>query len=163
MGRGDLTETRWRRLEPALQVQTPRIGRPNRNHRELINAILWVVRTGVRCRGLADRYGPRATVVSRFYRWREQGVWPRLLEGLQQDADITGELGRGIHYVDGTIVRAINLPLAVKMGRRPSSGPLPGRLWNEGPSTSKGTGKPVNFVLSPGQRHEARVSNRGRS
>ena len=124
MGRGDLTETQWRRIEPLLPTQKPRIGRPNKDHRDIINAILWVVRIGAPWRdpvsstgqALPDRYGPWATVASRFYRWRERDVWQRLLEGLQQEADIAGQLEWGVHDVYGAIVRAHQHPAGTKNG-----------------------------------------------
>ena len=46
VGRGDLTDDHWRRLEPLLPAQKPRTGRPGKDHRTVINGILWVLRTG---------------------------------------------------------------------------------------------------------------------
>jgi Putative transposase of IS4/5 family (DUF4096) len=43
-------------------------------------------------RDLPGEFGPWATVASRFYRWRRQGVWDRVLQALQADADARGEL-----------------------------------------------------------------------
>ena len=40
---------------------------------------------------------------------------------------------------------------------RPSLRPLPGRFWHQGPPAGRGAGKPVAFVLTPGQQHEASV------
>jgi transposase len=45
-------------------------------------------------------------VASRFYRWRQAGIWQRLFEAIQQQADGAGQLEWAIHDVDGTIVRA---------------------------------------------------------
>lgn len=44
--RGELTDAQWRRLQPLLPHQKPRIGRPSLDHRTVINGILWVLRTG---------------------------------------------------------------------------------------------------------------------
>ena len=129
MGRGDLTEGQWRRIGPLLPAQRPRTGRPNKDHRDIINAILWVLRTGAPWRDLPERYGPWSTVASRFYRWRAKGVWQGLLEGLQQEADIVGELAWEVHYVDGAIVRAHQHAAGAKKGRRPGPRNRAGKPW----------------------------------
>jgi hypothetical protein len=45
-------------------------------------------------------------VSSRFYRWRQAGIWQRLLEVLQAEADRQGRVDWDLHFVDSTIVRA---------------------------------------------------------
>jgi transposase len=106
MGRFDLTDRQWRRLEPLLPPQRPRTGRPNDDHRRIVNGILWVLRTGAPWRDLPERYGPVGTVSSRFYRWREARVWDRALAALQAAADAKGRIDWDLHFVDATIVRA---------------------------------------------------------
>ena len=106
MGRGELTDPQWQQLEPLLPPQKPATGRPAKDHRRIINGILWVLRTGAPWRDLPERYGPWCTVASRFYRWRKKGRWDRLLGAVQQQAHIQGKLDWGVHYVDSTMVRA---------------------------------------------------------
>src|SRR3954467_12841717 len=45
-------------------------------------------------------------VSSRFDRWRKAGIWQRILSDLQAEAEQRGEIDRGLHFVDATIVRA---------------------------------------------------------
>jgi transposase len=106
MTRFELTDRQWERLEPLLPPQRPATGRPNDDHRRILNGILWVHRTGAPWRDLPERYGPVGTVSSRFYRWRQAGLWHRVLAALQAAADAQGELDWGLHFVDATIVRA---------------------------------------------------------
>jgi transposase len=106
MARSDLTDRQWRRLEPLLPPQKPRTGRPNEDHRRIIDGILWVLRTGAPWGDLPARYGPAGTVSSRFYRWRRAGVWDRVLAALQAEADARGEVDWELHFIDATIVRA---------------------------------------------------------
>ena len=105
MTRTELTDTQWERLRPLLPLQKPWTGRPNKNHRTIINGILWVLRTGAPWRDLPKRYGSWKTVSSRFYRWRTAGIWRQILEMLQQRADGQGKLDWSLHYVDSTVVR----------------------------------------------------------
>jgi transposase len=104
--RYELTDAQWRRLEPLLPPERPRTGRPNHDHRTILNGIPWVLRTGAPWRDLPERYGPVGTVSSRFYRWRGSGVWQRALETLQAQADAAGLFDRDLHVVDASVVRA---------------------------------------------------------
>lgn len=106
MRRGELSDEQWDRLEPLLPAQKPRTGRPNVEHRQIINGILWVLRTGAPWRDLPERYGPWSTVASRFYRWREAGIWERIWAQVQSDADEQDEIDWEIHLLDGTVIRA---------------------------------------------------------
>jgi transposase len=82
------------------------MGRPPKDHRLIVEAIVWLDRTGAPWRDLPSEFGPWETVASRFYRWRRQGVWDRVLACLQADADARGELDWLLHVVDGSVVRA---------------------------------------------------------
>src|SRR5690349_6512723 len=106
MGRYDLTDVQWERLKPLLPPEKPRTGRPNHDHRLILNGILWIDRTGAPWNDLPSRYGPVGTVSSRFYRWRKAGIWQHILEALQAQADRQGRVDGSLHFVDSTIVRA---------------------------------------------------------
>jgi transposase len=116
--RGDLTEAQWARLAPLLPPQQPKTGKPAKDHRLLLNGILWKLRTGAPWRDLPERYGPWSTVHSRFRRWRLAGVWDRLLAAVQQEEDAAGRLDWSIHFVDSTIIRAHQHAAGAKGGTR---------------------------------------------
>jgi transposase len=104
--RGELTNEQWEKIEPLLPPQKPRTGRPAHEHRNLLNGILWILRTGAPWRDLPERYGKWTTVYSRFQRWRKHEVWKRVLAELQTMADQQGEVNWELHFEDGTIIRA---------------------------------------------------------
>ncbi len=107
MERHELSDRQWARLAPLLPPQhRSGRGRPAKDHRTIVNAILWRLATGVPWRDLPERYGPWRTVYSRFRRWQEAGVWDRVLAALQVEADATGELDWSLHFLDSTTVRA---------------------------------------------------------
>lgn len=135
MERGDLTDKQWERLQPLLPPRKPKTGRPNEDHRRIINGILWIDRTGAPWRDLPERYGPWRTVASRFYRWRESGVWRSILGALRQGADAAGEVGWDTHYVDSTTVRAHQHAAGAKRGSPGgrSSRSRSGRLFHQDP------------------------------
>ena len=106
MVREQLTDAQWERLRPLLPPQKPQTGRPAHDHRRILEAILWLDRTGAPWRDLPPELGRWQTVSSRFYRWRQQGVWARVLAALQTQADARGELDWLLHYLDSTVIRA---------------------------------------------------------
>ena len=106
MSRATLTDAQWERLRPLLPPQKPRTGRPAKDHRLVLDGILWIARTGAPWRDLPPRFGPWQTVATRFYRWHAAGIWDALLAELQRQTDAAGCIDWGVHYVDGTTIRA---------------------------------------------------------
>src|SRR5262249_53180166 len=106
-----------------LPPQRPRTGRPAKDHRTVLNGILWALRTGAPWRDLPERYGPWRTVYSRFRRWRGAGVWDRVLAALQAEAAHDGTLDDTLAIIDGTSIRAHHQAAGAKGGApRPGSG-----------------------------------------
>lgn len=78
----ELTDDQWARISPLLPPQRPPIGRPPEDHRTILAGMLWVVRTGATWRELPPSFGPWPTVYSRYRRWRQTGIWQRVLDAL---------------------------------------------------------------------------------
>ena len=106
MKRCELTDEQWKRLEPLLPAQKPGTGRPNKDHRQIINGILWVLKSGAPWRDLPECYGKVGTVSSRFYRWVQAGVWQQILDSLRAEAEAAGKVDWELHMLDSSIVRA---------------------------------------------------------
>ena len=119
--------------------------------------MLWVLRTGAPWRDVPERFGPWATVWSRFRRWSAAGVWARVLEVLQRAADITGQLDWDTHYVDGTVVRAHQHAAGAVGGQDAEAlGRSRGGFSTKVHLRAEGGGRPLAIVLSGGERHESR-------
>ncbi len=81
----DLTDDEWRILEP-LVPPVKCGGRPaNHPRREIVNAILYVLRTGCQWRAIPHDLPPWKTVYTYFRTWRLDGTWQRLHTHLRQD------------------------------------------------------------------------------
>lgn len=93
-----LTERQWKKIEAFLSKE--RFGRPPKNDRLFVEAVLWWRRTGVPWRDLPPAFGPWKSVFNRFDRWSKNGKWQRLFEALRTDPDDEW------HSVDSTINRA---------------------------------------------------------
>ena len=84
----DVSDAEWALLEPL--VPTPLSGgRPPRHpRREIVNAILYVLRTGCQWRALPHDLPPWGTVWWYFRQWREAGVWEQLNTALREQARV---------------------------------------------------------------------------
>jgi len=81
----DLTDEQWEILEPLIPAPPRRTdgrGRPWRDPRDVLDGILWVLRTGAPWRDLPERYPPYQTCHRRFQRWNEEGVLEEVLRAL---------------------------------------------------------------------------------
>jgi len=102
--RHDLTDEEWALLEPLLPSQAPRKARPWRDHRQVVNGVLWRTRTGSPWRDLPVSYGRWKTVYNRHRRWSADGTWAGVLRELQRGCDQDEE--QWAVAVDSTVVRA---------------------------------------------------------
>jgi len=74
----DLSDAEWIILEPLVPAVRPG-GRPRAHpDRELINAMLYVLRGGIAWRALPHEYPPWQTVYHYFRIWRLDGSWERM-------------------------------------------------------------------------------------
>ena len=137
------------------------MGRPPKDHRLIVEAIVWLDRTGAPWRDLPSQFGPWETVASRFYRWRRQGIWDRVLAALQADTDARGELDWLLHFVDGSVVRAPQHAAGAR--RRPATADLDtGGLWSILTSRAIGIGEALGRSRGYSTKLHLRVEGRGR-
>jgi putative transposase len=88
----DLTDAEWMMLAPLLPPPK-RLGRPARvERREVVNAILYVLRTGCQWRYLPEGCPNWNTVYWYFVRWTDDGTWERVNDALRRR--VRGQAGR---------------------------------------------------------------------
>ncbi|MFQ6018603.1 MAG: IS5 family transposase [Kiloniellaceae bacterium] len=74
----DMTDEEWALIAPLLPPARP-LGRPRTTDlREVVNALLYLLRGGCPWRLLPKDFPPRSTVQRYFYAWREDGLWQRI-------------------------------------------------------------------------------------
>lgn len=101
----DLTDKQWVVVEPLLPKRPRRAdgrGRPWRDPRDVVNAILWVMRTGAPWHDLPRRYPQYQTVHRRFQQWTDDGTWLRLVRDFARDLEARGGLKLDEAFIDGT-------------------------------------------------------------
>lgn len=104
-----MTDEQWGVLAPLLppaEKQTRR-GRPRRGDKELLEGILWVLRTGAQWQALPrPDYPPKSTCFERFQEWNERGVFPNVLGRLYELLEEQELLDLREAFIDGTFSAA---------------------------------------------------------
>ena len=105
----DLSDAQWRRLKPHVPKAKPG-GRPrSADMREVVNAILYVDRTGCSWRLLPHDFPPWGTVWYYFREWRDDGTWEamnaRLRESVRRKAGRNPEPSAG--SIDSQSVKTV--------------------------------------------------------
>lgn len=135
-------------------------GRPWISHRNVIDGVLWIAKTGSPWRDLPATFGTWQTVYARFRRWLAEDLWDRIYNKLLRQLDDLNKIDRSLWCVDGSIVRA----------HRCASGMIPQNEENDelvalgrsrGDYSTKihvlcdGQGTLLGITMTGGQRHES--------
>jgi transposase len=102
----DLTDEQWRSIIQPLITDLPRRpdgkGRPWKDARDIMNGVLWILRTGAPWYDMPDRYpSPYQTCYRRFQQWvHTGGVFEKILQTLAADLHERGEIDLSECYID---------------------------------------------------------------
>lgn len=104
----DLTNEQWEVIEPLIPkpVKKDGRGRPRKNPREVLNGILWILRTGAPWPELPDKYPSFQTCHRRFQEWVRNGTLENILKALAEDLKQRGKLDLEECFIDGTFIPA---------------------------------------------------------
>lgn len=80
----DLTDEQWAILAPLLPAASPNCRPRKVEMREVINAIMYILRTGCAWRLLPHDFPPYRTVFYYFAKWRKCGVWKKIHDKLHE-------------------------------------------------------------------------------
>jgi len=105
----ELTDAQWEILAPLLpkgKSGPGKKGRPPRENREVLEGILWILRTGARWKDLPKEFPPYQTCHGRFSNWVDDGTLERVLKTLAEDLARRGKLDLGETFIDGSFASA---------------------------------------------------------
>src|SRR5512135_1642405 len=88
----DLSNKEWAILEPLIPPEKPGGRSREVDMRAVLNAIFYILRAGCAWRMLPREYPPRSTVYGYFARFRDEGVWERIMTVLRERCRV--EAGR---------------------------------------------------------------------
>lgn len=98
----------WERMKPLIPPEPPKPkgGRPPIEDRKAMNAILYVLRTGIQWKALPRSLGASSTVHDRFQSWRAAGVFERLWIATLKEFDKQVGLDWEWQAMDGAMTKA---------------------------------------------------------
>jgi transposase len=105
MARRLLTDREWNCIGD-LFPKAARTGRPRRDRRQVLDAILWILRSGAPWRDLPEEFGPWETAYRLFDQWNADGTLDAMLGRLRATQVDLGAVDEELWCIDGTIVRA---------------------------------------------------------
>jgi transposase len=112
--RYELTDKEWNQIKDLLPNNTNKTkrGRPPKDDRIMLNAMIWLARSGAPWRDLPERYGPWESVYSRFHKWINDGIIDNIFRILTLESELE-ELS-----MDSTIIRAHQASAGLKKGKK---------------------------------------------
>lgn len=152
----ELSDSMWERIAPLLSKPKSRFrgrgrkrrnmgGRPSANPRQLMSAILYILRTGCQWNALPKKqFGVSGKTANRYYqRWVRAGVFKRMWQaGLEEFDELKGILWKW-QSADGTITKA---PLGgKKTGKNPTDR---GKIGTKRSLLVNEQGLPLGLVVS---------------
>ena len=121
MVRGLMTDEEWAVFKPFLASRSSQGGRPPRDHRRVLDGILWIARTGAPWRDLPAEFGNWNSIFRQFRRWADSGVWDVILEALAG----SGLCDAALQMIDATVIRAHHCAGGGKGGPRATRSVVP--------------------------------------
>ena len=116
-----------------------------------MNAIFYVLRTGMPWRDLPERYGPYTTAYNRFNRWSRRGIWKRIFDTL------AAKSRESLYLIDSTIVKAHRAASGAKGGAKPGDRYQSRWSLHETHAIVDSKGRPLKFAVTGGQVHDSQV------
>ena len=105
----ELTNEQWDMLKDLIPDPVKRAdgrGRPARDKRQVLEGVLWILRTGAPWKDLPARFPPHQTCHRRFQQWQQQGVMRRVVEALARDLMERGGVDLSECFIDGSFCMA---------------------------------------------------------
>lgn len=149
-----LPDALWERILPLLPAPPSRArgGRPRRPDRPLLEAILFVLLTGIPWRALPRCYGPATTAHDRFQEWAVADVFEELWRHALLEYDEKVGLRWTWQSMDGALTKA---PLGGE-----AVGPNPTDRAKGGTKRSlqtDGAGIPIGLAVGPANRNDHKL------
>ena len=85
----DLSDAQWKKLRPLLEKARDPRGRPRKYPlREIVDALLYVLRGGISWRAMPHDFPPWESVYDHFRRWRKNSTLERIHEVLREQTRV---------------------------------------------------------------------------
>ncbi len=143
-----MTDQEWEQIVLLLPSNKGRWGRPPKDNRQMLNAMVWLARSGAPWRDLPECYGPWESVYSRFRKWIDDGVLDNIFHVLSLESELY-ELS-----IDASIVQAHQHSAGAKRGVAKRDRHSRGGASTKIHAAVDAYGYPAYLMIGEGQRND---------
>jgi putative transposase len=151
----ELSDEVWERVRPLIPERPahPKGGRPAEDDRQMLSAILYVLRTGIQWNALPRELGASTTVYDRFRLWEQQCVFEHIWQaGLQEYDELEG-IAWEWQSMDGVMTKA---PFGgAATGANPTDR---GKQGTKRSQLSDGRGMPLAVIVAGANRNDMKLA-----
>lgn len=137
----------WAFFERFITGIRGRGGRPASNHRQVLDGIFWIARTGSQWRDLPEEFGKWSSVYRQFRRWTVAGLWDLILDALNESEAMPDQ----VQMIDSTIIRAHHQAAGARGTQRQGFGRSKGGFTTKIHLIANAHGLPMKAEISGGE------------
>ncbi|WP_416240761.1 IS5 family transposase [Acinetobacter sp. WCHAc010034] len=149
MARTLLTDNIWQQIQDTMRLHGCYC---SKNSRNIMEAILWKLRTGATWRDIPQEFCPWQTAYNRFNRWASKGLWNKFF------LDLRGVLDQEWVFIDGSYIRVHQHASGARNGFERAIGQSRGGRTTKIHLATDANGLPIDFKITGGQVHDSQVA-----
>jgi transposase len=111
-----ITDIAWIKIEALIPAKTTKVGRPKTNPRQVLKAIMYIIKTGMQWCYLPREFGARSTIHGIFMQWCRAGITRAIFE----IARVIYFMFRGVSNWYAIDTSSKKAPLALFSGNNPT-------------------------------------------
>nr|WP_165493517.1 IS5 family transposase [Acinetobacter terrestris] len=150
MSRRVITDEIWAQIQNTMQFYGCY---RSRNSKNIMEAILWKLRTGAPWRDIPEDLCPWQTAYNRFNRWASKGLWGEFFFKLR------GILDKEWVFIDGSYIRAHQHASGARRGEDRAIGRSRGGATTKIHLAVDAHGHPIDFEITGGEVHDSQVAS----
>lgn len=150
-----MPDAMWERIQPLIPPEPPKPkgGRPRNDDRQMMDAIFYVLRTGVQWKALPRSIAAGSSAHDRFQEWQQAGVFHRMWESGLLTYDELQRIGWEWQAMDGAITKA---PLGgAETGPNPTDR---GKSGTKRCLLTDSRGVPLAITVAGANRHDMKMT-----
>ncbi|WP_273797864.1 IS5 family transposase [Acinetobacter schindleri] len=149
MARTLLTDDIWQQIQDTMRLHGCY---RSKNSRNIMEAILWKLRTGATWRDIPQEFCPWQTAYNRFNRWASKGLWNKFF------LDLRGVLDQEWVFIDGSYIRVHQHASGARNGFERAIGQSRGGRTTKIHLATDANGLPIDFKITGGGVHDSQVA-----
>ena len=149
MARTLLSDDIWQQIQDTMRLHGCY---RSKNSRNIMEVILWKLRTGATWRDIPQEFCPWQTAYNRFNRWASKGLWNKFFFRLR------GVLDQEWVFIDGSYIRVHQHASGARNGFERAIGQSRGGRTTKIHLATDANGLPIDFKITGGGVHDSQVA-----